>query len=110
MPFSAICYVTSQESKSGLKKNQFFSSKTLSKYSLNTLNPIQTDGSDAYLSTVDNEERNYYCNIESQEVADQYAFYVFSYLQNSLDVSFIGYSVDPMNESNIERFSKRYVK
>lgn len=44
---SAICYVSSQESKNGLKKNQFFSSKTLSKYSLNTLNLIQTDGSDA---------------------------------------------------------------
>lgn len=34
----------------------------------------------------------------------------FSYLQNSLDVSFIGYSVDPINESKMERFSKRYVK
>lgn len=44
---SAIWYVTSQESKNGLEKNQFFQSKTLSKYSLNTLNPIQTDGSDA---------------------------------------------------------------
>ncbi len=107
---SAIWYITSQEPKNGLKKNQFFQSKTLSKYSLNTLSPIQTDGSDAYLSIVDNEERNYYCNVESQEVADQYASYVFSYLQNSLDVSFIGYSIDPMNESNIERFSKRYVK
>lgn len=107
---SAIWYVTSQEPKNGLKKNQFFQSKTLSKYSLNTLNPIKTDGSDAYLSIVDNEERNYYCNVESQEVADQYASYVFSYLQNSLDVSFIGYSVDPINESKMERFSKRYVK
>lgn len=107
---SAIWYVTSQESKNGLKKNQFFQSKTLSKYSLNTLTPILTDGSEAYLSIVDNEERNYYCNVESQEVADQYASYVFSYLQNSLDVSFIGYSVDPINESKMERFSKRYVK
>lgn len=107
---SAIWYITSQEPKNGLKKNQFFQSKTLSKYGLNTLNPIQTDGSEAYLSIVDNEERNYYCNVESQEVANQYGFYVFSFLQNSLDVSFIGYSVDPMNESNIERFSKRYVK
>lgn len=107
---SAVWYITSQEPKNGLKKNQFFQSKTLSKYSLNTLNPIKTDGSDAYLSIVDNEERNYYCNVESQEVADQYASYVFSYLQNSLDVSFIGYSVDPINESNLERFSKRYVK
>lgn len=107
---SAIWYITSQEPKNGLKKNQFFQSKTLSKYGLNTLNPIQTDGSEAYLSIVDNEERNYYCNVESQEVADQYASYVFSYLQNSLYVSFIGYSVEPINESNIERFSKRYVK
>lgn len=107
---SAIWYVTFQESKNGLKKNQFFQSKTLSKYSLNTLNPIKTDGSEAYLSIVDNEERNYYCNVESQEVADQYAFYVFSYLQNSLDVSFIGYSIDSINESKMERFSKRYVK
>ncbi len=44
---SAVWYITSQEPKNGLKKNQFFQSKTLSKYSLNTLNPIKTDGSDA---------------------------------------------------------------
>lgn len=107
---SIVWYVNDKNNRYNVKKNQFYNQKTLSKYGLSNLKRVITDGTDTYLTVIDYDDNTYYCNVESVEVATQYAEYVFSYLQNSLDISFVGYEFAPMFEGLNKQIRKEYVR
>lgn len=90
-----IAMINNRNDNSKIIKNEFYSNEYLKKMHLTGLESIFINNNNSMLY-----RSGYYVNIDSLEQFNDYALYVYTFLQNSLEVSYVGFSYDAAMEGD----------